>query len=96
MSPDSAASTDGSTVLNSSRHNDARVAAFCSSLHPGLFHAIAYGTDIWRQDPFDVKLIHESVRETSRIWSIACATRPHCLQAGSCCYWAIPEAVRRT
>ena len=64
MSPDSSASTDGSTVLNSSHHDDPRVAVFCSSLHPGLFHAVAYGTDIWRQDPFDVESIHGSVRET--------------------------------
>ena len=64
MSPDSSASTDGSTVLNSSHRDDPRVAAFCSSLHPGLFHAVAYGTDIWRQDPFDVESIHGSVRKT--------------------------------
>ena len=64
MSPDSSASPDGSTVLNSSHRDDPRVAAFCSSLHPGLFHAVAYGTDIWRQDPFDVESIHGSVRKT--------------------------------
>ncbi len=62
MSPDSPASPDGSTVLNSSHHEDPRIAGFCSSLHPGLFHAVAYGTDIWRQDPFDVQSIHGSVR----------------------------------
>ena len=64
MSPDSSVSTDGATLLSSSHHDDPRVAAFCSTLHPGLFHAVAYGTDIWRQDPFDVKSIHGSVRET--------------------------------
>ena len=64
MSPDSSASPDGATVLNSSHRDDPRVAAFCSSLHPGLFHAVAYGTDIWRQDPFDVESIHGSVRKT--------------------------------
>ncbi len=63
MSPDSSASPDGPTVLNTSHHEDPRVAAFCSSVHPGLFHAVAYGTDIWKQDPFDVKSIHGSVRE---------------------------------
>ncbi|MGZ3488363.1 MAG: ATP-binding protein, partial [Isosphaeraceae bacterium] len=63
MSPDSSASPDGATVLNSSHRDDPRVAAFCSSLHPGLFHAVAYGTDIWRQDPFDVESIHGSVRK---------------------------------
>src|SRR5271166_1994393 len=63
MSPDSSASPDGSTVLNSSHRDDPRVTAFCSSLHPGLFHAVAYGTDIWRQDPFDVESIHGSVRK---------------------------------
>ena len=53
-----------------------RVAAFCSSLHPGLFHAIAYGTDIWRQDPFDVKLIHDKcARITFAHWvNRVCAT----------------------
>ncbi len=49
---------------NSPDHDDPRVAAFCSALHPGLFHAVAYGTDIWRDDPFDVKSIHGSVRES--------------------------------
>jgi len=64
MSPDSSTSTDPPTVLNSGEHDDPRVAVFCSSLHPGLFHAVAYGTDIWRRDPFDVESIHGSVRES--------------------------------
>src|SRR5688572_7393297 len=41
---------------------DPRAAAFCSSLHPGLFHAVAYGSDIWRPDAFDVKTIHQHAR----------------------------------
>ena len=64
MSPDSSASPGPLIDLDRSHHEDPRVAAFCSPLHPGLFHAVAYGTDIWRQDPFDVKSIHENVRET--------------------------------
>jgi len=42
---------------------DRRVAAFCSPRFPELFHAFAYATDIWKQDPFDVKSIHGNVRE---------------------------------
>ena len=37
--------------------------AFCSALHPGLFHAVAYGADIWRPDPLDVRTIHEHARQ---------------------------------
>ena len=64
MTPEYSASTDPPTLLNTRHQDDPRVAAFCSSLHPGLFHAVANGTDIWRQDPFDVQSIHGSVRET--------------------------------
>ena len=64
MSPDSSSPPGPVIELDRSHHEDPRLAAFCSPLHPGLFHAVAYGTDIWRQDPFDVKSIHENVRET--------------------------------
>src|SRR5271165_3054653 len=65
MSPDTSTptSTNPPAVQSSGPHDDPRVAAFCSSLHPGLFHAVAYGSDIWRRDPFDVQSIHQSVRE---------------------------------
>ena len=65
MSPDTSTptSTNPPAVQSSDPHDDPRVAAFCSSLHPGLFHAVAYGSDIWRRDPFDVQSIHQSVRE---------------------------------
>jgi AAA ATPase domain len=42
---------------------DTRVAAFCSSRYPGLFHAFAYANDIWKPDPFDVESIHRNARE---------------------------------
>src|SRR6516162_6616480 len=42
---------------------DPRVAAFCSSQFPELFHAFAYANDIWRPDPFDVGSIHPGARE---------------------------------
>jgi len=42
--------------------SDPRVAAFCSARHPELFHAFAYATDIWKQDPFDVESIHHGAR----------------------------------
>ena len=83
-------------VLNTRDQDDPRVAAFCSSLTRGLFHAVAYGTDIWRQDPFDVESIHGNVRETFRSWSIASASRLPCRRAGSCCCWAMPAAARPT
>ena len=43
--------------------DDARVAAFCSTRHPELFHAFAYSTDICKRDPFDVESIHLNARE---------------------------------
>lgn len=42
---------------------DPRVAAFCSREHPEVFHAIAYSSDIWKYDPFDVESIHDEARE---------------------------------
>jgi hypothetical protein len=42
---------------------DPRVAAFCSPRYRELFHAFAYATDVWKQDPFDVKSIHVNARE---------------------------------
>ena len=43
--------------------NDRRVAAFCSSRYPELFHAFAYANDVWKHDPFDVESIHGNARE---------------------------------
>ena len=43
---------------------DPRVAAFCAPARPEVFHAIAYRNDIWKEDPFDVELIHEEARAT--------------------------------
>ncbi len=42
---------------------DLRVSEFCSARYPDLFHAFAYTTDIWKQDPFDVESIHRPARE---------------------------------
>jgi chloramphenicol 3-O-phosphotransferase len=41
---------------------DRRITAFCSPRFPELFHAFAYATDVWKQDPFDVKSIHVNAR----------------------------------
>jgi hypothetical protein len=62
--------TPGHTSLTTPRpdadgeNSDPRAAAFCSKLHPGLFHAVAYGSDVWRQDPLDVPTIHEPARRS--------------------------------
>ncbi len=66
MTPETSASLDPPAAVGSGPHDDPRVAAFCSEAHPGLFHAVAYGSDIWRADPFDVPSIHRSVREAFR------------------------------
>src|ERR1700677_2627460 len=42
---------------------DRRVAAFCSTRYPELFHTVAYANDIWKHDPFDVESIHRGARE---------------------------------
>lgn len=41
---------------------DPRTTAFCSPALPDLFHAVAYSSDIWKPDPFDVEAIHGKVR----------------------------------
>lgn len=46
--------------------NDPRVAAFCSSHGPEVFHAVAHGNEVWREDPFDVVSIHEEARAAFR------------------------------
>ncbi|RUL86823.1 helicase HerA-like domain-containing protein [Tautonia sociabilis] len=43
-----------------------RVAAFCSGVLPGLFHAVAYRNDVFRPDPFDVESIHAEARDRFR------------------------------
>ena len=43
---------------------DPRAAVFCSAEHPEVFHAIAYGNDVFREDPFDVETVHEEARAT--------------------------------
>ncbi|HMB04219.1 MAG TPA: helicase HerA-like domain-containing protein [Isosphaeraceae bacterium] len=44
------------------RPADPRVAAFCSPERSEVFHAVAYRSDIWKEDPFDVETIHEEAR----------------------------------
>lgn len=48
------------------READARIAAFCSPDLPDPFHAIAYASQVWQPDPFDVDSIHRSAREVLR------------------------------
>ncbi len=43
--------------------DDPRVAAFCSTRHPELFHGCAYASNIWKHDPFDVESIHQNARD---------------------------------
>jgi len=42
--------------------DDPRTLAFCSPSLPDLFHAVAYASDVWKADPFDVETIHGGVR----------------------------------
>ncbi len=44
--------------------HDPRVAAFCSTRLPELFHGVAYSSLIWKTDPLDVPSIHAQARET--------------------------------
>ncbi len=41
---------------------DPRTAAFCSTVLPDLFHAVAHHQQIWRRDPYDVESIHAEAR----------------------------------
>lgn len=41
---------------------DPRTLAFRSAAMPELFHAVAYSSDVWKPDPFDVETIHGGVR----------------------------------
>jgi hypothetical protein len=45
---------------------DARAAAFCSPHLPDPFHAIAYASQVWQADPFDVESIHRGARDVLR------------------------------
>jgi hypothetical protein len=48
------------------RQADARIAAFCSPNLPDPFHAIAYASQVWQPDPFDVDSIHRGARDALR------------------------------
>lgn len=54
--------TRGPGMPGDANQADPRIAAFCSTWHPDLFHAFAYATDIWKPDPFDVESIHRGAR----------------------------------
>lgn len=41
---------------------DHRIRAFCTPDGPDVFHAVAYRSDIWKEDPFDVETIHDEAR----------------------------------
>ncbi|MBV9123485.1 MAG: DUF853 family protein [Planctomycetes bacterium] len=51
------------SVADQETRTDPRVAAFCSPAGPEIFHSVAYTHEIWRQDPFDVEIIHAEARE---------------------------------
>lgn len=60
---------------------DPRVAVFCSTAVPDLFHAVAHQHEIWRPDPYDVEDIHADARNTfTRLLNRA--TTPPGLPAG--------------
>jgi hypothetical protein len=48
------------------REVDARAAAFCSPHGLDPFHAIAYASQVWTPDPFDVESIHRDARDVLR------------------------------
>jgi Cdc6-like AAA superfamily ATPase len=48
------------------READARAAAFCSPHLPDPFHAVAYASQVWTPDPFDVESIHRGARDVLR------------------------------
>jgi energy-coupling factor transporter ATP-binding protein EcfA2 len=43
---------------------DPRIEAFCSPASPDVFHSVVGATEVWREDPFDVEVLHGDVRET--------------------------------
>lgn len=42
---------------------DLRIATFCSAETPEIFRPVAYPTEVWTPDPFDVETIHEQARD---------------------------------
>jgi hypothetical protein len=42
---------------------DARIAAFLRADGPAVFSSIAYGSQLWERDPFDVETIHGEARD---------------------------------
>ena len=74
-----------------------RVAAFCSPERPEVFHAVAYRSDIWKDDPFDVETIHEEARDAfERLVHRAARARRGRRPAASSCSWGRPAAARPT
>ena len=45
---------------------DPRIAAFCRSNSPEVFHSVAHRHEVWREDPFDVESIHDEARAAFR------------------------------
>ncbi len=48
------------------READPRITAFCSPDRPDPFHGIAYASQVWTPDPFDVDSIHRDARDVLR------------------------------
>lgn len=42
---------------------DPRLAAFCSPQGPEIFHSVTHHHEIWKEDPYDVEIIHREARE---------------------------------
>jgi energy-coupling factor transporter ATP-binding protein EcfA2 len=60
---------------------DPRLSAFCSQNGPEIFHSVTHRHEIWKEDPFDVELIHKEARNVfDRI--LKRATTPPGLAAG--------------
>ena len=53
-----------------------RLEAFCSDNSPDVFHAVIPATEIWRDDPFDVEIIHTEARKTFQTLFTNAASNP--------------------
>ncbi len=77
------------------RPDDPRAAAFCSPAPSEVFQAVAYRSDIGKEDPYDVESIHEEARRFA--FQRASSVGPRVRRtAASSCFWARPGAARRT
>ncbi len=63
---ETATDTDTDTDTDTRPAPDPRVSAFCSSEPVDPFHAIAYASQVYSSDPFDVDSIHRGARDVLR------------------------------